>query len=395
MLFAITIRAQEQPVTFPAREMTIRQALSAMEKQTGKFFGFSTQLDLSRTVRVEQPTMTVEDAIEQILGPDFAIEQQGNYILIYDRKLEDRGYLGGRLVDALSGKPIVGARIEISDTLRLRSDHSGAFQSEKVPKGTYIVRFTARNYRTAYREMQTTEKAGSQTFVSMRPLEQDPSPVELLSEPLLDVARPEATFAEYVNRWNERHPVRTPATLSGYRPFTRSECNYRIQWPVLAVKTNLLYWAVRAPNVGAEVRLGDQWSVNLSVSGWPWELKDEKSLRLGLVQPEVRYWPCGTFEKYFIGFHGTWLHYRAVDLGWIPPSKDRYLRGNAYGAGLTVGYHKPIGKRWGVEFVVGVGSLKLRSDLYDGMQPEGTPDVEKYYYRGPTRIDVSFLYLIR
>ena len=78
----------------------------------------------------------------------------------------------------------------------------------------------------------------------------------------------------------------------------------------VAVKTNLPLDALRIPNVGLEFGIGKKWTLDVPVYFNPWMFEDnegstegDKMLKLGMVQPELRYWLCDKFNGHFFGFH--------------------------------------------------------------------------------------------
>ena len=67
----------------------------------------------------------------------------------------------------------------------------------------------------------------------------------------------------------------------------------------LALKTNLLYAATLTPNLGLEIGITPQISLNIVGSYNPWNREGKKGdndmLEHWLVQPEVRYWLLSAF----------------------------------------------------------------------------------------------------
>lgn len=76
----------------------------------------------------------------------------------------------------------------------------------------------------------------------------------------------------------------------------------------VALKSNLLYWGTTTPNMGFEFRMGKKLSLDLWGAYNAWEFKDDMSLKHYLVQPELRYWSCQTYEGHFFGLHGHYRH---------------------------------------------------------------------------------------
>ncbi|MDR0511135.1 MAG: DUF3575 domain-containing protein [Rikenellaceae bacterium] len=166
--------------------------------------------------------------------------------------------------------------------------------------------------------------------------------------------------------------------------------------PVLAGKSNLLYWASSSPNFGAEFSLAQRWSVEVGVGWNTWDLARHASLRHWLVLPEARYWFCRTFEGHFVGVHALYGMYDLGNWHW-PDGREIYdhvYNGWCVGAGLSYGYHFPLGKRWGLELSVSVGYVYLKYDKY---RCEGCREYvgsHDRHYVGPTKAAVNLVYMI-
>lgn len=121
---------------------------------------------------------------------------------------------------------------------------------------------------------------------------------------------------------------------------------------------------------------------------------DGMSLRHWLVWPELRYWPCKSFEGHFFGAH---LHTGHYNIGQIPflSDLDTYTyRGELYGGGVSYGYHFAIGRRWGLELSAGVGYTYLEYNKYVCTECAELIGRYKRSFFGPTRLSVSFIYII-
>ena len=141
--------------------------------------------------------------------------------------------------------------------------------------------------------------------------------------------------------------------------------------PKFAIKTNALYWATSTPNLGFEVGLAH----------W-------------LVQPELRYWLCERFNGSFFGLHGHYGEMNVSNLNIFGMGHDRY-DGNVYGAGISYGYQWIISKHWSMEATIGVGYAHLKYDKYargDGGEKLGHNNRN---YFGPTKVGLSFIYIIK
>ena len=67
-----------------------------------------------------------------------------------------------------------------------------------------------------------------------------------------------------------------------------------------AVKSNLLYDATATINLGVEAALGRRVTLDVSGNYNPWKFGDAR-WKHWLVQPEVRYWLCESFNGHFFG----------------------------------------------------------------------------------------------
>ena len=163
---------------------------------------------------------------------------------------------------------------------------------------------------------------------------------------------------------------------------------------LLAEKTNLLYWATTSPNIGLEISIGRKWTLDMSAGYNPWKWNEKASFRHWTVQPGVRYWTCNAFEGHFFGLYGSYAKYNVGNLSFIPAMKDYVYKGNMFGGGISYGYHFPLKGRWGLELEIGVGYLYMEYDKHicrtcSEKIKSGTRD-----YWGPTKIGISFVYLI-
>lgn len=77
------------------------------------------------------------------------------------------------------------------------------------------------------------------------------------------------------------------------------------------------------------------------------------------------------------------------------PGLDTYTyRGELYGGGVSYGYHFAIGRRWGLELMLGVGYTYLEYDKYVCAECAELMGRYKRHFVGPTRLGISFIYII-
>lgn len=163
----------------------------------------------------------------------------------------------------------------------------------------------------------------------------------------------------------------------------------------IGARTNALWWLTTTPNLGVEVAMNKKLTLSIDGNYNAWTFfSDGMSLRHWLMQPELRYWPCKSFEGHFFGVHG---HYGRYNIGQVPflSGLDTYTyRGKLYGAGVSYGYHFALGKRWGLELNAGLGYTYLEYDKYVCSECAELIGRYKRSFFGPTRLGVSFIYII-
>lgn len=164
--------------------------------------------------------------------------------------------------------------------------------------------------------------------------------------------------------------------------------------PKFAIKTNALYWATTTPNLGIEFALAKKLTLDISGNYNPFELGDNRQLKHWLVQPELRYWLCERFNGSFFGIHGHYAEYNVSNLDFLGLGHYRY-DGKLYGGGISYGYHWILNKRWSMEATIGVGYARMKYDKYNcGECGEKIGHNSRNYF-GPTKVGLSFIYVIK
>ena len=169
-----------------------------------------------------------------------------------------------------------------------------------------------------------------------------------------------------------------------------------------AVKTNLLYDMTTTMNLGAEVRMSPQWTLDVSANWNPWTFSDNKKWKQLVVQPEARYWFCEAFNGHFVGAHllggiynmGNWdtgFTFLGTDFGKL---KDYRFEGWMLGVGVAYGYQWMLSKHWSVEAEIGIGYVYSQYDKYDCATCGETYEQDKpHNYFGPTKAALSLIYV--
>lgn len=164
------------------------------------------------------------------------------------------------------------------------------------------------------------------------------------------------------------------------------------------LKTNLLYDLTTTINLGVEFRTGEKTSLDIPFNYNPWTFSENRKLKNFLVQPELRWWPKGTFNRHFWGVHAHYAFYNMGNLPNGPFSKymeEHRFQGSAVGVGVSYGYRWNFrNPRWAVEATVGVGYAYLNYDQFDCMTCGEKLISESKNYFGPTKVGISLIYNI-
>ena len=122
----------------------------------------------------------------------------------------------------------------------------------------------------------------------------------------------------------------------------------------LALKTNLLFDVVGAPNLGVELSLGGnrKFSVAADVAYAYWQINNLYALQTIQGGVEAKYW-FRPSERSFTGWNtGVYgMYCNRYDVQW----KDGYQGDGFWSAGISAGYSMPISKRLNLEFAIAGG----------------------------------------
>ena len=167
----------------------------------------------------------------------------------------------------------------------------------------------------------------------------------------------------------------------------------------LAVKTNVLYLAAGAPDLGFELVTGEHVSVSLSAFGTYNPYWRDKSLGEGTqtalfaFRPEIRYWFNGRPMTRF--FTGVNLLAGVYDF----PLSQAVRKGSMAGAGICAGYVINLTKRLDLEVSSGAGLLFYWGKRADGREdPIPAQDLmpaDWGYKLMPTQLGVTLVYIIK
>lgn len=158
------------------------------------------------------------------------------------------------------------------------------------------------------------------------------------------------------------------------------------------VKTNALYWAVAAPNLGLEFRINRHVTFNLEGVVTRTKFNNGKYDFKGFgVEPEVRYWFSARPQAaHFVGIAAVAANY---DLKF----KQKRHDGDVFGGGITYGYSFVLSRHWSIETTLGVG-LVYRQEKFSRSDAQRAtldkPNVETVNF-APIKAGVNFVYIIK
>lgn len=170
----------------------------------------------------------------------------------------------------------------------------------------------------------------------------------------------------------------------------------------VALKTNLLYDATATINLGAELSLAPQWTLDVSGDFNAWSKTDRKVWKHWFIQPEARYWLCDKFQGSFFAAHAITGQFNmgrinnsvkilGADFGRL--SDFRY-QGWMMGAGIAYGYALPIGRHFNIEGEIGIGVIHTKYDKFKcagcGKKLESG---KSETFLSPTKAAINIVYL--
>lgn len=163
-----------------------------------------------------------------------------------------------------------------------------------------------------------------------------------------------------------------------------------------AVRTNVLYDAMLLPTLGAEWRINPNIGVKLDGSLAWWGGETGKTMKVWLLNPEVR-WYLLHDKRFYAGVSGSYGEYNIYKymVGNIL-SKDTGYQGSLWSAGLTVGYQLYLSRSFSVDFNLGLGYVRSEYDSFgmtNGVRVYKDRDKTKNFW-GPTQVGINLIWTI-
>lgn len=187
-----------------------------------------------------------------------------------------------------------------------------------------------------------------------------------------------------------------PVFKERYREMTEPLRTYDM---LFALKTNLLFDALLAPNIEVEVPLGkkNRWSV-MAEYWTPWYVwrHNSRAYELQVWGVEARNWlgKCRERRPKLTGsFLGYYAAYGRYDFEWNSVGDQ----GDFFSAGVTFGHSWTIARHWNLEASISAGAVIGERRHYNG-EFNDTHLIWKYnknlFYAGPTKAKISLVWMI-
>ena len=176
---------------------------------------------------------------------------------------------------------------------------------------------------------------------------------------------------------------------------TKPSKPYIPRWIPLVLKTNMLYDVAAIPNIGLEIALGRNWSVEADWM-YAWWSRDigHRYWRVYGGEVGVRRWFGGKDRQvltgHHVGIYGQMLTYD-FEFG----GKGRQGGHWTWGGGVAYGYSLPVGRRLNIDFTIGFGYARGEYKKYhpdDGCYVWDS--THRLNWFGPTKAEVSLVWYI-
>lgn len=315
----------------------------------------------------------------------------------------DNRAITGVITDTNGGNAQDGVKVELLNTNAVSAitHGNGRFRIEGIAPGNHVVKLTSADGTVRYHEVVVPAGADPEVKLSIEgdTVKQADNAVSYTQETAQ--ATPSASAPLKTTSYYLPSAVDNTVKASSneakteftFIPSSRMNNGYLAK---SAIKTNLLVLATTTPNMSVEFGLARKWTLDLAAAYNPFQLQKGGINLFWIVQPEVRYWFCNRFEKHFIGLYGNYGQFNIGDVTFLTRTFETHrYDGWGAGAGLTYGYHLPMGNRWGWEFTVGVGYEYLRYNKYRCYECDEFVAKKDKHYFGPTKLGVSLVFMIK
>jgi hypothetical protein len=181
-------------------------------------------------------------------------------------------------------------------------------------------------------------------------------------------------------------PVEEPPVITPPEPTPR----------YFAIRTNMLYDIAAIPNLGVDIYLGKNWTID-GIWHYAWWKCDHKHRYWRTYGGDLalrKWFGSKANEKPLTGHHiGIYGQILTYDFEW--GNKGYQGPRWSYGGGVEYGYSQPIGSRLNIDFTLGVGYLGGKYYEYIPIdQCYVWQATKQRHWIGPTKLEISLVWLI-
>jgi hypothetical protein len=170
-----------------------------------------------------------------------------------------------------------------------------------------------------------------------------------------------------------------------------------------ALKINTPYLIFGSPNIGAEVTLTQQLTVNADVLWMPYMYKKREEVFRALQgSVDIRWYPSpkyyytnGLFDGFYVGPYAMYGNFNIGFATHDNPDDNRRYKGWGVSAGASVGYKMYLSRRFRLDINMGLGYAHLQYNTYTlggefAQYPRTIKDTKAWV--GPTKFGVHLVY---
>ena len=179
-----------------------------------------------------------------------------------------------------------------------------------------------------------------------------PAPAPATTPEQAVVTEPQKEIEPEVEPQKEVEPEEKPEEETPAEPFTAQELTEDAETPyIFAIRTNLLFDLVGAPNLGVEIPVGERFSIAADAAYAYWRINNLYALQTLQAGIEAKYWfnQSRALTGWNAGIYG--MYSKRYDVQW----KNGYQGDGFWSAGIGAGYAIPISKRLNMEFGLAAG----------------------------------------
>lgn len=232
-------------------------------------------------------------------------------------------------------------------------------------------------------EVEVPEEQPEQVVTPEEPTEQPEQEEEVLAaEPEQEIVPEEPT---------EEVPTQEPAEEPAPQP--RKSHFEPIPFHA-AVKTNALYDVALIPNIGAEVQIGDHFSIGANWH-WAWWSSDSAKWYWRTYGGDVsaRYWFGEAARREHLAGHHIGIYGQIVTYDFLVGKRGILADRWSWDAGVEYGYSLPLNDRLSLDCTIGVG---YHTGIFYEYMPVDTHYVwqatKNRHYFGPTKFEMSLVW---